>query len=144
MQNSSLNIFQFWIVNLWILILIDFLIIFPIIFHLLIIPKIEKRIGEKLKYKMPIYNWQIFAKWFTPPVDIGMAIFIKYLIWKILNRSPGKIWGFNPNNPHALMQVDYDIRQASYTEIVISFLVIIHIFIFICLVAINLLYPKQM
>ncbi len=77
------DFFLFLLITLTIVMFINFFIIDPIAFKFFIIPKIEKRLGEKLQYKNPIYKWQIFSSWFMPPVDIAPTIVFHCLTWKI-------------------------------------------------------------
>ncbi len=142
MKNISEVFFQFWSIYLIIIMFINFFIILPIIFKFIIIPKIEKRIGEKLKYLMSIYRWQIFSSWFVPPADVGFTISIQYFIWKIKKRPPGKLWGYNENTNFALQRVNYDVRQASRLEISMSFLAMANMSIFIFLGSIALFFPQ--
>jgi hypothetical protein len=115
--------------------LIYSLLIDPIIFHFFVIPKIEKRVGEKLPYLNPLYNMQIFAKWFMPPLDIALSIVTNYCIYKLNGKKPGKMWGYNLKSYCALQHIKYDITQASRIEIFFSFLSAINMLNF-CLIII--------
>ena len=127
------------VVVLFIIGLIYFLIAAPIIFHLFIIPKIEKRLGKKLQYKQVIYQWQVFAKWFVPVMDIGFFITILYLTWKITGKKKIEIWEKVTANAYALAQTNYDIAEASYFEIFMSFLSVIYMFYFGVIMVIQLI-----
>jgi hypothetical protein len=109
-------------------------IILPAIFNFYLIPKIEKRINEKLQYNSIFYKIQIFSRWFYPPLDIGVDIFIKYCIWKITHKLPGNKYGYNPKNPTPLMQAHYDISKASKLEIISAFFVIANTLLFFFLI----------
>ncbi len=142
MNNVFGSYFNYWSVYVIAIVFINFMIVLPIVFKFFIIPKIEKRIGEKLQYKNPIYRWQIFSSWFMPPVDIAPTIISHYLIWKIKKRPPGKIFGFNPKSYSALVRIPYDVRQATWLEIAMSFLVIVNISLFVFLGLVAWLFPK--
>ncbi len=112
-----LNKFFFFFNSIGFLVfLINSLIILPIIFNFFVIPNIEKRLGKKLEFSRFIY-WGKSSIWFSAHLDIGHSIFAKYLIWKIW----GKVRVGNPKVVYALYQLNYDIREASKFEIIMSF-----------------------
>ena len=117
-----------WMALAWVFAMFNLLVICPIIFDFFIIPKIERRLRENLKYKLTIYNWQVFARWFVPPIDIAPTIFCQYLIWKFKKQAPKNS---NSSMLSALKQSSYDVSKASRFEIIMSFFVMFNIVIFI-------------
>jgi hypothetical protein len=115
----------------WTISVVNFIVILPLTFNLYIIPKIEQRIGKKLQFNAVMYKVQIFSKWFYPPLEIGLDIVIKYLIWKITGNLPGDRWGYNPKDPSPLRQVHYDISQAPCFEIIMGFVAVLDTLLFI-------------
>jgi|GEM_PF-4803126 len=124
----------------------NFFILLPYTFRFYIVPKIEKRIGEKLPFAMTLYQTQPFSKFFGRPFDIGQAIMNKYLIWKFTGKTDTGIWGGAriPYSSFAIMHVNYDIRDASFIEIFMSFLEIFNTlsFFIILFVAFPILDPR--
>ncbi len=95
---------------------ISILTIFPLIFNLIIIPKIEKKIKAKLEYRNIVYNFQpiVLGKYF----EIMFYIIIKHVAFKL---------GFNPDQikfgqRFALQLVNYDVRQVSWFELFMCYL----------------------
>lgn len=130
MQGYINNFFHAWAFYISIFTMLNFIFIFPIIFHAFVIPKIEKRLGKKLNFKQVIYKWQIFSSWFQPPVDIGMFISILYVTWKLTGEKVIKRWERDTTNAYALAQTNYDISQASFLELLMSFLSYLNMLIF--------------
>lgn len=104
---------------------INSMLIFPIIFNYLLIPKIEKRIGQKLNFCLAMYNGYLFGKFFCRYIEIMYSILILYFRFK-LTRNPKdkKLASF-----FALGQIDYQISTASPFEIIMSFLGLINAFV---------------
>lgn len=95
---------------------ISTLTIFPLIFNLIIIPKIEKKIGEKLEYRNIVYNMQplVLGKYY----EIMFYIVVKHMAFKL---------GFNSNKiklgpRFALQLVNYDVQKASLFELFMCYL----------------------
>lgn len=95
-------------------------LIAPIVFNYFIIPKIEKKIGSKLEF-INWYEFYLFGKFSFRFAEIVSYIIIKYIALK-LKKDPHKI---KINSKMALMKINYDIKEASSIEIVMSFLTII-------------------
>jgi hypothetical protein len=114
------------------------LIVLPMIFNCKIIPDMEKKIGEKLKFQalvgfyflVPRF-WQRLGWWCEISLYISYAYF-----WKIPERMESL----------ALAKVNFDIKKASYFEIIMSFFgacVVIAIVLFmICGLLMVVFYPQ--
>ena len=92
-------------------------IILPLIFNFFLIPKIEKKIGKKLEYKHYIYQVALFGSFFGRYIEISYYMVVKFIASKL---------GFDPNKVNlgkllALQSVNYNIEEASYVEVGISF-----------------------
>lgn len=96
------------------------LLLTPIIWNFYLIPKIEKRVGEKFEL-FPWMNFFLFDFWVCPQIDVSTIIIKKYVAFKrgkyFLNKPvpPGKMkmaW---------LATVNYDIREASKIEVFMAF-----------------------
>lgn len=85
--------------------------IMPIVFNFFVIPKIEKRIRKKLTFPFKLYNTYPFGKYFGKHFEIAFYIFLKFLR---INREPPTFALSKTNN------VEYDIKNASKFEIVVS------------------------
>lgn len=102
---------------------ISMLTFFPIIFNLVIIPKIEKKVGTKLEYRNIVYDIQPFGLLIGKYFEIMFYIVVKHVTLKL---------GFNPSKIRlgprfALQLVNYDIRQASYFELFMCYLALFNI-----------------
>ena len=92
------------------------LIFFSLIFNYKVIPRIEKRLSEKLEFKY-FPGYYLFPKFMHPLgywADIG-----GYIVWSYLWHVPKKREG-----QYALHYINYNIKDASRFEIVMSFLAI--------------------
>jgi hypothetical protein len=95
----------------FILLMVLMLIVFPAIFNCKIIPRLEKKIGCKLKFDaLPAYyllpkSWSPLWWW----CEVSSYIFFSYF-WKI----PKRMRNF------ALAKVNFDVSQASRFDIIMS------------------------
>jgi hypothetical protein len=96
---------------------------FPPIFNFIIIPRIEKKLGKKLQYRLQGYRFIPSNRYFLPAGDISLYIVIKYLMLKIAKNPNFKFKKIYANL--ALETAEYPITMASHFEIVMSFIVII-------------------
>jgi len=88
----------------------------------MVIPKIEKRIGQKLNFCLAMYNGYLFGKFFCRYIEIMYSVLILYFRFKLTGNSKDKkIASF-----FALGQIDYQIPTASRFEIVMSFLALLN------------------
>lgn len=130
----------FWCVA-FIVIGINTLIIFPIIFNCFIIPKIEKKVGQKLEFIsasyifVSTYYYLIGGEVLGKYCEIAMYIVIKYLASKFGKK-------LNNKSRNALQSINYDIKRASRFELVMSFAVFLNIIFAFLLVIIVLLQKK--
>jgi hypothetical protein len=94
----------------------------PIIFKLWIIPKIESRHNDYIKLDALTY-FTPFANWFFPAMEVSLFIVCKYLGFEIQgtkNPRPGTMM-------ESLKNVNYNIDNATRSEILASFITIITI-----------------
>lgn len=97
---------------------INIIIISPVVFNYVIIPKIEKKLGTKLKFKT-IYDFFLFGNFSYRFLEVAIYIFLRYFFLKI---NPNYVWKYKNT---ALAKVNYDVRNASRLEIAMSFYSII-------------------
>jgi len=101
------------------------LVTFPILFHLFVIPRLEKTLEMKLEFKRPDYSarnriWRRFA---GVPMDVGLYISIKYLLL-ILRRDTLKI-KIRPYS--SLQKINFPVQDASKIGIILSLLFLINL-----------------
>lgn len=94
-----------------------------LIFNIYIIPKIEKKVGQKLIYESQYYllthkMHPLAGKYIGQATEIMIYIFTYYMLWKF-----GKYgWKINHVEPtYALSKVNYKIETASKLEVFLTF-----------------------
>ena len=104
--------------------------LFPLVFNRIIVPEIERKIGQKLGYYMIYYEMKPFSKYLFRSAEVSFYIVAKCLI---------KRYGKDPNivkvgpRSYALQRVNYSYEMFSKKEIRWSFAVIIsYLLFFIC------------
>jgi len=114
---------------IWVLIVLNGLTFFPLIFNWFIIPEIEKKVGKKLEYRLWIYKGRWFPK-LSYYLEIAAYIVILYLRKKIgrpllKKRLPPEV---------ALINAKYEIEMVSRKELMWSFFTVINgiLFFLIC------------
>lgn len=133
----ALSPVKFWTIAIYFFSGFNFFITFPIFFHFLILPKIEKRIGKKLEYRSVLYKFQIFSQWVYPPIDIARGVVWRCFCWIFFKKVEGR-FEYSNINSSPLVRVGYDVRQASKFEIVISFLSFLNFYGAILLLGLNI------
>lgn len=93
------------------LILVTIFLISPFWFQRRIVPKIEQRVGKKIKYYNPYEKFSISRFGIR---ESGLALYIT-LAWLGLNFLKN-------NHSQALNHVDYKVKEASKEEIIASIL----------------------
>lgn len=106
-------IYLTWVSHfLYCLIYISFIIYFlcasPLLYRWWIIPKIEKRYGKKLVFNYPIYRMNFF-----PPIDLEVSQYIVFALFGYIRKE---------NKYEALPKINYDVKTASKSEIIVSFI----------------------
>lgn len=86
--------------------------IMPLIFNVFVIPEIEKRIGKELMFSRPSYNFYPFSRCLTRHYEVAIYIFIKLLGIK---KEPSCSFALSKTNG-----VNYNIKNATKSEIIIS------------------------
>lgn len=95
------------------------LVISPIVFNYMIIPKIERKIGKKLEYH-PLCDYVFLGKWMCRQLEIAMYIFNRMLALIFEND-----YGLPKYcNRFGLKKAGYTIKMASKCEIIMSFVLI--------------------
>lgn len=117
---------------------INRMVFFPCIFNFLIEPRIEKKLGKKLRYPPAMYDAMLFGHFTGRYAKIRTYIVMKYcgIPWR-------ERWLNASGNP--LQRARYDITRCSRFEIVMSFIDSINIII-LCLssiAAIIITWDKQ-
>lgn len=111
--------------------IINGLLLFPVIFNYYIIPKIEKRIKQKIVFDSLNYRFLkknfIFGKFLASYAEISLFILLKYLIAKFEGyfrfvSIKYFMWKFRKCS---LQEINYNIESASKFEIFMSLLVIL-------------------
>lgn len=116
-------------------ILTNLITVMPLIFHLVIIRGIEKKIGQKLIFEDQwIVDPSWFGIWFVRPFSIAFYMVIRYLCWKIAKNPEAKKLYYS-----ALEKVHYPIQTATRFEIVMSFLYMINTLMWPILLAIGVM-----
>jgi len=110
--------------------MISSITLFPLVFNHIIVPEIERKIGQKLGYYMIHYAMKPFSKYMFRSAEVSFYIVAKCLI---------KRYGKDPNivkvgpRSYALQRVNYPYEMFSKKEIRWSFAVIIsYLLFFIC------------
>jgi hypothetical protein len=111
-----------WIVGISCMLLIT---VYPMIFWLYVIPKIQKRLRKKMTYNPKFYCYPFLSKYMAY-TDIAFSIFLRFLKIKIFKNQDK--YNFDIERP--LGTISYDIRYASKLEIILSFMVTLN-----CIVA---------
>ncbi|MDF2866532.1 MAG: hypothetical protein K0S11_2 [Gammaproteobacteria bacterium] len=102
--------------------------LFPLVFNRIIVPEIERKIGQKLGYYMIQYRMMFRGKYFMRQTEIAFYIFAKCLI---------KWFGKDPNTvkiypkAYALQKINYPYELFTRKEIMWSFAVMISYLLFI-------------
>lgn len=111
-----------------------FILIGPILFKFWIIPKIEHRYHNKLLFNHPAYSIIPFVgSWSIPPFEISMYIFSRWIGWHSL---------YKDNLYTALNKINYNIKTASKSEIIISFFTVFFL-VYLVVACMGVLISKQ-
>jgi len=112
------------------------LTLLPLMFWIFVVPKIENRVGHKLKFH-PQYEITPFGKYFVGPVELGCTIALMYLNFKIFNDTV-KI---KFDKTRALANANYDVKTASKIELIMSFVCFFCMILFITSLLLMFLIP---
>lgn len=107
--------YEGYFVLLMLLSAIYFLLIAPMIFCILIIPRIENRYRTSLRVRDEDY-FVMFPNWGMPAFEMSFHIFCKYMKWDSLllkKRANGTFLS-------KMQMINYDINTACRSEIIIS------------------------
>jgi hypothetical protein len=102
--------------------ILNILIIFPIFFHLSVIPRLEKISGIRFEFNRPGSSKLYFKRFIGVTMDVGLYISVKFL-FLIMRRDWGKI-KIRPYS--SLQKINFPIQNASKTEIIFSLLYLIN------------------
>jgi hypothetical protein len=109
---------------IWILSFVLKFLISPLICRFYILPKIEKKVGEKLDYS-PILDLTPFGGFLNRDIEISNYILNRYYAYKKCG-DYGLPFGLNKVG---LKQVGYTIKMVSKSELIFSFFVRINLYV---------------
>lgn len=104
---------------------IFFIFIAPLVYRWRIIPNIEKRYGQKLIFSYPSYKFNLISHAY---IEVASHIVISLLGYTFKNRY------------EAMHKINYDVKTAPKTEIIISFITVGSGVLGLLIPLINLLY----
>jgi hypothetical protein len=102
-------------------------IVFPIVFNRVIVPEIERKVGQKLGYYALNYRLMFRGKYFMRQTEIAFYIFVKCLV-KLFGKDPNA-FKFYPK-AYALQKVNYPYELFSRKEIIWSFMLMLDYLLF--------------
>jgi hypothetical protein len=106
---------------------LNMLIIFPIFFHLFVIPRLEKISGMKFEFNRPGSSKFAFKRFMGVTTDVGLYISVKFLLL-IMHRNWVKI-KIRPYS--SLQKINFPVQKASKTAIILSLLYLINFLTFL-------------
>lgn len=125
--STNMNIIYNLCGILGILSMISGLTFYPLIFNYIIVPEIERKLGQKLGYYRMNYRLASFSKFLGRYAEISFYIFVK---------SVAHLFGKDPNKMRvgprtfALQKVNYPYEMFTKKEIIWSTLAIINTLLF--------------
>lgn len=94
---------------------IYYILIGPVLYNYFLIPRIEARVNQKIRFSGPIYKLIPGANWTHKQIDVGYGIFLKSL-------GSDSIGKFGKSN--VVKKINYKPDNAPKMEIIISWLTI--------------------
>ena len=124
-----------YIILLLVLCSIIALVIFPLIFNYIIIPRIEERLGAKIVSWGYIVEMRPLGRIYMKYMVVASSVLIQTVLLKFFKNSDMLIKKSNKNASWTfdLAKANYDVRQATKFEIVMSFLALANILLCIIL-----------
>ena len=121
------------------------LLIGPALYKFWIIPRMKNQYRTNFKSEVVPYhyNFVFFANWQMPSLEISSYMVLQYILLKFFNRQirgvkktlEGSFW-------YRLKEINYEITNASKTEIVIGFITVFNIFCLILACAVACIHGK--
>ena len=108
--------------------MISGLTLFPWVFNRIIVPEIERKVGQKLGYHMIQYDMMAHGRYLMRQTEISFYIFLKCLI-KWYGKDPNAV-KINPKG-YALQIVNYPYELFTRKEILWSFAVMVNYLLFV-------------
>lgn len=105
----------------------------PIIFNFIIYPKVERRLGIKLRNWGAAIEAQLFGRFFFSPSLFSVYVLRQYFMLKFSKKFDFvlKKWNDKKKWRNDLTKGNYDIRNASKFEVFMSFFTVIYILLLI-------------